>query len=327
MKIYLFILLLILSNNYSFGQALACKGTLNVALGPGGTASVTPGDVLVAPSQNSTYTLSQSVFNCSDISLSPIRVTVTEFPSNNSCQLNVNVEDKRNSCDADGDGCLDINDANPLIASGDSDTDGIADDCDPIFNIANLVTNTVIYIINLNLNNGNKIALTVKLYSALDKYCIGKATPAINDLKAFKNQVNAFKIANKISSSKVAYLNAAADATVAAIGNGNIQCPGQNRIISGINGNYTLDLEIDFGLEVYPNPARDIVTIRFGASEDKTKVVIYDIYGKQVWTQTTEQYQDILNVDLSTGQFRTGMYIISVSNENGTQTQRMLVNK
>jgi hypothetical protein len=32
--------------------------------------------------------------------------------------------------DDDNDGCLDENDANPLVASGDSDCDGVADDCD-----------------------------------------------------------------------------------------------------------------------------------------------------------------------------------------------------
>ena len=37
--------------------------------------------------------------------------------------------------DDDNDGCLDEEDANPLIASGDIDYDGIADDCDPCDNL------------------------------------------------------------------------------------------------------------------------------------------------------------------------------------------------
>ena len=126
---------------------------------------------------------------------------------------------------------------------------------------------------------------------------------------------------------EAAFLLDAADALIAAINDGTVECPTQPLQLPGNNENTTNEIAYDLGLKVYPNPIREIVNIYFETSEYKTTVVIYDLYGKQMWIQETEPYHNTLKVNISAGQFGSGMYIVSVSNETGTQVQRVVVNR
>jgi hypothetical protein len=179
-----------------------------------------------------------------------------------------------------------------------------------------------------NLPTNTKTFLLDKLNKSREKFEAGNNNAAIGNLGAFINKVNA-KSPGEISQEDADALIAAATAIINGINSGQNDCDGggQGLFSPGNNSNATFNIGNLIGLEVYPNPANDRVNIHFDAIDAKTQVVIYDLHGKQVWMQETQPYQNVLNVDLSSGQFLTGIYIISVANEYGTQTKRVVINK
>ena len=78
---------------------------------------------------------------------------------------------------------------------------------------------------------------------------------------------------------------------------------------------------------VFPNPASGKVNIYIAGAEFKTQLVIFDIYGRTIWQQEAEAGQVALEVDISGSEFGAGVYTIIASNENGTQTQRLVIKK
>ncbi len=232
--------------------------------------------------------------------------------------------------DADNDGIPDEedncpNDANP--GQEDSDTDGYGDACDSDFNIDVIVDNTNDYIEeDLDLTNGQANSLTTKLDDALEKYCDGKETPALNKLNAFKNHVQGLYDDGELSYEEAQNLTDAADAIITAINAGTIECPGQNLVVAPGNSGF-LNEAHHMGLTIFPNPTSGNITIRFDAIDAPSRVTIFDIYGKQVWQQKTPTSQDVLQVDLSKLQSGTGMYFVSTSNGDDHQTQRVILSK
>lgn len=234
--------------------------------------------------------------------------------------------------DNDNDGIDDLSDNCPLIANAnqlDSDTDGAGDACDASFSVCIAISSLETDVEALpNLPNNTKNFLLGKLNLSREKFEDGNNNAAIGNLGAFINKVNA-KSPGEISQDDADALIAAATAIINGINSGQNDCDGgsQNLIRPGNNGNPAFDVANHLGLEVYPNPTKGRLNIRFAAIDTKTQVAIYDLYGKQVWMQETEPYQNVLEMDLSLGPFGTGMYTISISNEHGTQTQRVVVNK
>ena len=79
--------------------ALACLGTLNLALGEDGRASLSAADLIAGlPEPSLTYDVSPSTFDCTDIGLNEVVLTVTTSAGVSSqCTVSVVVEDKRPS--------------------------------------------------------------------------------------------------------------------------------------------------------------------------------------------------------------------------------------
>ncbi|MEZ5043592.1 MAG: T9SS type A sorting domain-containing protein [Saprospiraceae bacterium] len=234
--------------------------------------------------------------------------------------------------DYDNDGINDLGDNCPLIANADqldSDTDGAGDACDASFSVCIAITSLETAVEALpTTSDGTKAFLLNKLNIARDKFATGNNNAATGNLGAFINKVNA-KSPDEISQEDADALIAAANAIINGINSGQNDCDGsvQSLISPGNSGNLAYDVVKPLSLEVYPNPARDRVNIRFAAIDAKTQVVIYNLHGKQVWMQETEPYQEVLDVDLSASQFETGFYTIRVSNEHGTEAIRIVINK
>jgi len=75
---------------------------------------------------------------------------------------------------------------------------------------------------------------------------------------------------------------------------------------------------IRFG--IYPNPAKDGVFTVSLEDNRLTTISISNVQGKMVYSSTIEDKNAVINTNL-----KTGVYIVTVKNENGTGTQKLVV--
>ena len=74
-------------------------------------------------------------------------------------------------------------------------------------------------------------------------------------------------------------------------------------------------------LAIYPNPTTNFVTI--SAQENISKIELFDIAGKQIWSQNVNNVET--NLDLSNA--NSGIYFVRILMENGsTQNQKIIKN-
>ncbi len=73
------------------------------------------------------------------------------------------------------------------------------------------------------------------------------------------------------------------------------------------------------GFVMYPNPARDLVTIK---AEEEMLISIKDIQGKTILVQTEKTKETSIN----TAEWPNGMYIISIETEAGMSHQQLIIN-
>jgi len=92
---------------------------------------------------------------------------------------------------------------------------------------------------------------------------------------------------------------------------------------------YSKVVSVNFGdkqsFSIIPNPAKDFATISFSKKVvDKATIVVYDITGKAVITQSlsgTNSYK------LNTQTLTNGVYVIRVNTANGSCNEKLLINK
>ncbi|MCB9047098.1 MAG: T9SS type A sorting domain-containing protein [Chitinophagales bacterium] len=76
-------------------------------------------------------------------------------------------------------------------------------------------------------------------------------------------------------------------------------------------------------LQVYPNPAHDVVTISWGVyTDDMANITISDISGKRVFSTQTNMNQ---NAVISVDGLQTGFYFMNVSTGFGSNTQKLII--
>jgi len=78
------------------------------------------------------------------------------------------------------------------------------------------------------------------------------------------------------------------------------------------------DVSLD-GISVYPNPSEGIVNISNDNNNDNI-ITVYDMLGKVVYSTTSNTK---VSVDLSAN--GTGVYLVKVSNENGSVVERVVI--
>jgi len=76
---------------------------------------------------------------------------------------------------------------------------------------------------------------------------------------------------------------------------------------------------------ITPNPAKDFVTISFSKTIDRATIVVYDITGKAICTQSINEGTNAYN--LNTQALTNGVFVIKVKTATGSYNQKFLINK
>ena len=89
-------------------------------------------------------------------------------------------------------------------------------------------------------------------------------------------------------------------------------------------GTLSIDEEQTFNFKLYPNPAKESLTIEFfNAVTDKTQLIIFDALGREISTKTVNNIS-VITIDLNE-KYQDGVYLIKVSNDGKTETKRFVV--
>jgi len=103
------------------------------------------------------------------------------------------------------------------------------------------------------------------------------------------------------------------------------------------NGNYIFTKELvgTVGLEeelfqntilnVYPNPAKDVVNVIFNANTNTNQILIIDITGKEVVKQQLNFGIGLNETTISLNNLNTGVYFLSIISENKIETQKLII--
>ena len=75
-------------------------------------------------------------------------------------------------------------------------------------------------------------------------------------------------------------------------------------------------------LDVYPNPAIDIVNIKLNTLNEDADLEIYNMLGKVVMKKSYDFSTESLSIDIS--EFATGVYILKVSSSESTSYKRFI---
>jgi hypothetical protein len=238
--------------------------------------------------------------------------------------------------DNDGDGLCNEDDNCPDDYNPnqqDTDFDGEGDACDLDFDIDIFVDNIIIYIQNTGLANSQQNALIGYLNDAMTRYCNGQENQALNKLNAFKNRVNVYLNYGLLTADEAQYLLDAADAMIAAILAGTVDCSGVYLIGPGNGSFQTFGSTSQLGLDnlhkmtVAPNPTSGWLSLYFEEMPSPRKVVVTDMYGRTVWANNAPGEVEKLEIDLSGNEFSTGIYFITVSGNATSLTHRVVLNK
>jgi hypothetical protein len=103
------------------------------------------------------------------------------------------------------------------------------------------------------------------------------------------------------------------------------------------NGNYSEGFAVTTGVEnieskynfvVYPNPAKDDITIQLSnLKNEKIVIRIEDMNGKKVFEKQFADFSNILQQKISTKYFATGVYSVKVEIGNQSQEKKITVVK
>ncbi|NRD24017.1 T9SS type A sorting domain-containing protein [Winogradskyella litoriviva] len=80
------------------------------------------------------------------------------------------------------------------------------------------------------------------------------------------------------------------------------------------------DLFQDDSFKISPNPSKDKLNIRMPKASQNLTLEVYDVLGKRIHKSTITQ----LATSIDVSSWKTGVYLVKVSNKNETQTKRFI---
>lgn len=83
----------------------------------------------------------------------------------------------------------------------------------------------------------------------------------------------------------------------------------------------TPEIELqDAEMVISPNPAKDKLNIALPQGSGDTNLEVFDVLGKRVYKGQLTQLESSVNIS----NWRTGVYLVRISNDQGTQTKRFI---
>jgi len=79
------------------------------------------------------------------------------------------------------------------------------------------------------------------------------------------------------------------------------------------------------GMDVYPNPASDLVNVKFEGKGGNYEIAITDLAGRTISTQNVANAEGAQNVAISVNDLKAGNYIVTVKTEGAVSTQKVVV--
>ena len=78
-------------------------------------------------------------------------------------------------------------------------------------------------------------------------------------------------------------------------------------------------------LNVYPNPANDVVNVSFEATEGDYAVVIMDLQGRQVTSEYHNTSKGVQVISIPVTDLAKGSYLVSISTASGIVTKNVMI--
>jgi hypothetical protein len=89
----------------------------------------------------------------------------------------------------------------------------------------------------------------------------------------------------------------------------------------------TNNFELASAVKIHPNPANDRFNVSFEASNANYNITVTDMLGRTVLTENHKDLSGNQNIEISTDQFSTGQYIVTIATGNASYSKRLVVNK
>ena len=78
---------------------------------------------------------------------------------------------------------------------------------------------------------------------------------------------------------------------------------------------------------MYPNPAREQVTLTVEKFATTAKVIVHDNLGRSLLTTSLEAGNTSLTLDVSSNSFSNGIYLVSIVLDEKVMTKRLVITK
>jgi hypothetical protein len=79
------------------------------------------------------------------------------------------------------------------------------------------------------------------------------------------------------------------------------------------------------GMEVYPNPATDVVNVKFVGNGGDYQIAITDLAGRQVASTSLVNASGAQSVALPIAEFSAGNYLVTIAKDGASYTQNLIV--
>jgi len=81
------------------------------------------------------------------------------------------------------------------------------------------------------------------------------------------------------------------------------------------------------GFRLYPNPANDRVNIRIDEEAGTTHLVVTNVKGQLVYSRRIPAGQSEAQLEISTGQWLEGLYLVRVTNDKGMFSRLLVISR